>query len=405
MKRTLFLLLPFVALLIGCLSDNVNEPQIVARLIYPPGKVFYRCVAPSNLEIRWNPSPSDTQNNFKGYFVELYRSNPYFKPSSDGVDSVFSLPIDSVHVPKTDTTNKFANILPGRYTARIYGEHDHLKPDTLILSESFSAVSFDYDPQPVLAPPLLLASSAGSTSVRLSWPHSLSESQIGMYGYVVRYIDTLKTGASLIFSEKVIVSTTIQGNYSTVINVPGNGVTPQEKVYKFWVKAIRKDSVESSDSIGIVWSGAERLPTSQLLVRLDTGIFIGAAGLFYNLVQVEAGSVNADFVISHTGSTMLIQGKNGTQFVNRVDRDSALTLDNNYFKAPFDDGDFNQAQVSFPDKGITNEGAMFYALLPGKARARVWIPADSGGFYIRTGNTLQIQSSFQPIEPLQLKFF
>src|SRR2546421_11081220 len=110
MKMKKYLLFPvvFAVLLIGCLSDTITGPQAVSRPIFRPGQVFYRSVAPLNLEIRWNPSPKDTQLNFRGHYIELFRSPPYYTPTEALIDSLLDT-IALAHVPTTHTTYPFIN--------------------------------------------------------------------------------------------------------------------------------------------------------------------------------------------------------------------------------------------------------------------------------------------------------
>jgi hypothetical protein len=225
-----------------------------------------------------------------------------------------------------------------------------------------------------------------------------------MNGYVIRYQDPSRTNPPLVYLTKVSRIPFQKGNYSALVTVPPNpgGVLPVEHAYQFWIKAIRRDSVESADSIGITWSGAERIPGIALPVKLDTGIFIGVAGFQYNIVQVPLTSTdNAYFTITQSGSGIIVKGLGVTTFVNKTTADSSL--DASYFKTPFADGDYTESQITLP---VNNPypGTEIYVKFPGNSRARIFI-LDSAGTYIRAGNTIQIQTSFQPIENPQLPFF
>jgi hypothetical protein len=175
-----------------------------------------------------------------------------------------------------------------------------------------------------------------------------------------------------------------------------------ELPFKFWVKAVRKDSVESADSIGISWSGAELIPPGAIPVKLDTALFLGAVGFGYNMVQVPATDPNNAYLqVTQSGGNIVLIAKSTTKFVNQVDRDTGLYFNRNFFAAPFLSSDFNQSQVSFPATGTANEGAMIYALLPGGSRARILFQSSKDSLsgtigYIRSDNTVEVQASFQP---------
>ena len=421
MKKYLLLLLPIITLG-GCLQDNIDMPQVVPRPIYPPGGVYYTCITNTlNLQIRWNPPQVDTQNNFKGYFVELFQSDGS-GARTDDIDSLLISEIDSVHVLKIDTQYTFIGkvVQGGRYTIRIYGERvpDPAKPDSLVLSASYIPKSFYFDSQPVLAPDSLFASSGGTNTINLFWRQSLpSETHIGFAGYVIRYKDPDNTAAKLLYAGRQQIDSNASQlirsiYYKFPVNVSGNPQPPAEKEYTFWIKAIRKDSVESADSVSITWSGAERLPG--LTVRLDTGVFIGITGSQYGIAQLPIGNTaNPQFKISQVnGSVVVSQVDNATMFVNRVDRDTNFNLfETNFFGKPFPDADFDQTQISFPAQGPDNS-AMVYVKFPqpGNNRARILFSklADTThtntGSYIRD-STITIQASFQPIGHPQLPFF
>ena len=407
MKAILILLLiAFGATIGGCLSDNIDAPDIKPRLIYPPGGVYYKSITnTTDLEIRWNRSPSDTQQNFKGYFVQLFIS--YGSASLTEEDSILGTEIDSVHTGRGDTVYTFHNIPPGRYTVRAWGERfpDATKPDSVVLSQFSQFVSFDNDPKPVASPSAVYASSgAVPNTVNLFWQRSPDEANKGFLGYIIRYVDTTNTFSPKLITFATLPSTVGTGVVAASVIVPGNPTIPTEKPYKFWVKAIRKDNVESNDSVGISWSGAERLVsiagTTQF--KIDTGVFIGQIGTGYNMATYDPTSINAMFKILYDGTTVSFTALNGTTFSSRVD--TAASLDASYFSRPFTDAELQQASmVSLPT--VTTSGAQVYALLPGGGRARIFISAAPGGGYIQVGNNLNITVSFQPTPATQVPYF
>ena len=407
MKAILILLLiAFGATIGGCLSDNIDAPDIKPRLIYPPGGVYYKSITnTTDLEIRWNRSPSDTQQNFKGYFVQLFIS--YGSASLTEEDSILGTEIDSVHTGRGDTVYTFHNIPPGRYTVRAWGERfpDATKPDSVVLSQFSQFVSFDNDPKPVASPSAVYASSgAGPNFVNLFWPRSADAINKGFGGYIIRYVDTTNTiNPKLILLVPTSINTT-GAICSAIVTVPGKPTVPSEIPYKFWVKSVRKDSVESNDSVGISWSGAERLVsiagTTQF--KIDTGVFIGSNGTGYTIGAYDPTSTNAMFKILYDGTTVSFSARNGTTFSSKVD--VVGNLDSTYFSRPFTDAELQQATaVSLPTAATS--GAQVYALLPGGGRARIFIGAAQGGGYIQAGNFLTITVSFQPTQTTHLPYF
>src|SRR5438105_2094735 len=100
----------------GCLSDEITKPEAQYLPVYQPGGIYYKAITGTlDLEIRWNPPVSSIQQNFKGYFLKLYNS---VDQGVDKKDSIDGPPIDSVHVPKSDTLYTFLNkvVQDRRYT-------------------------------------------------------------------------------------------------------------------------------------------------------------------------------------------------------------------------------------------------------------------------------------------------
>ncbi|MEP7234668.1 MAG: hypothetical protein ABI778_05165, partial [Ignavibacteriota bacterium] len=381
MKKKLFVFIPILALLAGCLGDSVTEVQVVERPIYPPGQVFYSAITGTlDLQIRWNPSVVDTQGNFKGYLVKLYKST-----ATPGIitDTAIGALLDSIHVPKTDTSKIFTNRVTqeGRYTVKVWGERnpDPAVPDSVVTSVGSSDLSFDFDSRELFAPKEIYASSNGQNGVNLFWSKSNWEGNIGAAGYVIRYVDPDNSSSHLSFLAKTYLdsSNTVRGYRTAFVVTPPNLTTPVEKRYKFWIKAIRKDSVESADSISIIWSGAEMIPPGGIPVKLDTALFFGAVGFGYNMVQVDPNDANnALLQVTTSGTDVVLIGKNGTQFSSKIDQDSALRFSTNFLAAPLANADFNMPQISFPAVGTPDQGTMIYALFPGGSRARILLSSS-----------------------------
>src|SRR5690349_16495063 len=120
MKKQIGILFLLSVLLHGCLGDNVDGPTVVPRLVFPPGNAYFKAItSTTDVQIRWNRSVSDTQQNFKGYFVKLYSS--MIDTSNLLAEDKPITELDSVHVGPGDTSYTFHNLsLLQRYTVRIY---------------------------------------------------------------------------------------------------------------------------------------------------------------------------------------------------------------------------------------------------------------------------------------------
>jgi hypothetical protein len=402
MKKYILLFLPLFLFFTGCLSDNIDVPVVESRKVLQPNAAYYKSITGTlDLEIRWNPSINDYQDNFKGYFIKLYNSMGSDIPGE--IDSnIIEPPIDSVHVPKSDTLYTFVNkvVQDGRYTVRIWGERvtDPATPNVFVLSLFPVELSFTFDSRPVKAPKLIFASSAFSSSVNLFWDTSASSSNKGFAGYKIRMKEVGNSAAHLI-DVPYSTNNRIGNLFRAQVSVTGNPTPPVEKSYQFFIKAIRKDSVESDDSVSITWSGAERL---SLPVKMDTGLFIGIIGFNYGIQQTDPNGSNALLQVSQSAGNFIIDAKNGTQFVKDIYRDTGIDpLDRNYLPAPFANSDFTETQLSFP--ATITDGVIVYALFTGGSRARLLFHSDSTS--IANGNTIRVDASFQPIENPQLPFF
>src|ERR1043165_474400 len=101
MKKQIGILLLFSAILYGCLGDEVDRPTVVPRLVFAPGLTYYQAITnTTDVQVRWNRSVSDTQQNFKGYFVKLFTSKTVSTNLFEE-DSVMDR-LDSVHVGPGD---------------------------------------------------------------------------------------------------------------------------------------------------------------------------------------------------------------------------------------------------------------------------------------------------------------
>ena len=385
----------------GCLGDEITGKQVIPALVQAPQTVLYKSDSNDKLQVRWTVSPTYTQTNFEGYCVKLFSSDSIsIDPSNE--DSLELPPLDSVIVPKGDTSYTFTKLNLGlrRYTAEVWGvRYPPQSKDTTILSQTPGFVSFLFDTATVYAPSnIYAASGAGATFVNLYWTRSKSDKNVGFAGYIVGYEDTTRTNPHVIWlptlypASSVMTDTT--GLLPHSVTVPANQNPPYERSYKFWVKAVRKDSVQSPDSIGISWSGAERFTFSD---SLDMGVFLGQVNFQYGVQFLPSTDSHTMFTVHYDGTNVTVNGLNGTTFVNRAD--TAIGIDNgSYFSRPFLNSDFSAPSITLPAAPSIG-GAVIYALLPGGARARIFFPSQKNSYITSNAGALSIQAvsvSFQP---------
>ena len=139
-RYAILIVLLFGGILIGCLGDPITEPQIVPYLVLQPQSASLEAITGTNdIKAKWAPSLTDTQGNFKGYYVELYKSAKYADSAYIGEDSLLDPILASAHVPKSDTSYIFPNFTTNgnRYSIRVYGEQftDPAYPDSITLSK------------------------------------------------------------------------------------------------------------------------------------------------------------------------------------------------------------------------------------------------------------------------------
>jgi hypothetical protein len=412
MKKQIGILLLLSVMLFGCLGDDVDRPTIVPQLVFAPALTYYKAItSTTDVQIRWNRSSTDLQKNFKGYFVKLF-SSQIDSTNLLGEDITLE-ELDSVHVGPGDTSYTFHNLsLLKRYTAEVFGER--FSNDTPVYSENKSFISFTYDSRAVLAPKNIYASSASGTIVNLFWDSSESEPQENFAGYIIRYRDTSQTNSHVIEPPggRISAKGFTPGSLIRLLSVtvPGNTFAPLEREYKFWVKAIRTDSVESDDSIGISWSGAERLGGLQVLI--DTGVFVGANGSgSYAIATVDVSNVSAYFTPHFDGTTLTLAGLHSTTFATRTDMIDSTGMDHFGFSSPINENEYTQTSVTLPAP-TGNGGIQVYALMP-SGRARLFIPSirDTLGVsrYVSTASngqkSITVTASYQPVSPAKLPYF
>jgi len=376
------------SMLIGCLGDDVFE-EVKPRVILQPATLKFKAEGTNDLVAQWSPSLTDTQMNFKGYYIELYTSTKDSNSTVE-IDEILDT-IGRAHAPKSDTSYVFKNIAPGRYTLQVWGERypDPANPDSLVLSKFAAIYSFTFDPTPVLPPTELLAHSNGPGSVTLYWEASPSATQPGMVAYIVGYREDKASSSALTYRVRAGGPGIGPTTYS--ISLPSTSEA-LELPYMIWVKGIRNDSTESVDSAVIIWSGAKAVGVTYSAVEIGKKFFIGLINGIYDIKQSDDPA--AQIGVTAVDSTITIQALDGARFINRID---TAIIDQLYFKAPFPDTDYTESSLTLPRNPESD--VWFYVLFKDKARARVVFLKNANGTLIHENNSIKTAAKYQPGGP------
>ena len=419
-------LLPLVtcASLAGCLADNAPIVQVVPEVVLAPQNPRFQAIdfvppASGSMLVMWNRSVADTQLNFKGYLVELWKSDTD-NTNPPGTDTLTQL-LDSVYIFRTgtlvaDTSCTFKGIpgypqgIPlGRYTIQVYG----VKADsTGTLSLDSSVYSALFDPLPLTNPTNIEATSAGPTQVMLHWTPATTERDTGFYRYVIYYRDTTKIDTGHVwgfvpkYSPQFLSST-------AEVNVPGHTPLNQTSVewpYQFWIKSERVDStfVYGGDTNAVVWAGAEHLssPGSDSVGwgGIHNSIFIGSFNQNLAIVD-DSNRSDMQVKIDTNGGVVTLTGENGVRFLDdgtgSARMDTASALDSIFYTYPYaTPSQFTVKSATLP-KNATSAGIVLYLMIPDKNLhnapewARLFIKSFGGAFLNASGG-IHCDASFQP---------
>lgn len=402
-RYALLIVLLFGAILIGCLGDPITEPQIVPRLVLQPQSATLEAITGTNdIKAKWTPSLTDTQSNFKGYYIELYRSAKYSDSSYIGEDSLLEPMLAKAHVPKSDTSYIFPAFTTNgnRYSIRVYGEQftDPAYPDSIILSKDYANASLDYDSDPVITPTVFMGGSIGPNLVRLQWSKSPSASNPGFSGYIIRYRDNTNT--------KSLIQTVRVGKLETflTVNVPATSSQTFITPYLFSIKALRNDSTESADSTMLIWSGAWAVPQVGVRdVKIDTLIFIGQTNQYYDLIVTDRSE--AQIRPDTSTGDITLTALSGARFASRID--SGTSLDSVCYDLPFDESLFSESSIVLPRHSPAG-GKIVYILFAEGTRARLIFVADTknnNSLLQSLTRGLRVSGTFQPPGTYNLKYF
>ena len=401
----------------GCMSDPIVGPEVRARLVNGPFNAYFFATnyqAPINgdMVIRWTHASTDTQLNFKGYYIRVYSSS---LDTTAGALAAYDLHqlLDTIHVLKqnlrVDTSYTLHALPIGYYTIMINGEQ---VSDSQRLSVDTFTYSNEFDPRPQVNPTNLQATSVGSSSVKLHWTLSPTENLAGFYRYYIYYLDpSTITGVR---DTAHLAQSVPKGTNEFTVNVPQpvstTGQAQAEHPYRFWVKSVRADSVQSyDDSSSLSWSGAERVPVS----ILDTGINVGFTPIRYS-IYFGAYAGHWDVVDDSTRPDAQVQVTiNSDQSVTLTPEpgnalllptvDSALDLDSIFYSAPITSG-FTSQSVTLPASSADTLGRVVYvqivdkSVLIGKPEyARIFVERQNGlSSFANPSGWIDIKGSFQP---------
>ncbi len=407
---SLFLCLVAFSMLAGCLSDPITAPQVFYRGIFKPNTITHRdtnynaATQMGDLVIRWTRSESDTQLNFKGYYVKLYRG------IHDPIDTITHaiIPdgpaIDSVHVARGVHQYIFKNLALGLYSDAVWGERfeNPARPDSLTLSFDSAAEGFSFDPRPLLNPTNLRAVAGGPNSVKLMWDLPATDTNSNVAGYVIYYHKALPIHDTLLRTQYV---TLLHVDTVTISGLPNGPDVFPETDFTFWIKTLRGDStLGGPDSSMVTWAGAVQLTnagqgdsTNSLEVVSGNGIFIGQNNQGYAIASERNDSALVKINISGQQVTL-----SGAQFVSSGDE--ANRIDSIYYLTPYQISDYSQSSFVLPNSSSHN-GFVVYALLPNPDQSlsseplhvRFFFRKDpSTGTFVSANNSVHVVASYQP---------
>ncbi|GEM_PF-2524492 len=440
---SLVVVLPLI-IFAGCLSDpgpilEVRPSLIIAPLSPNFQATNYRMVGSvptGDMVVRWHRSVSDTQLNFKGYYVSLW-SSKVDTTNRGGVDTIGLRYIISVRVPSPpghlDTTYTFPNMGLGRYTVFVRGVKS-----TDSLSIDSTGFSNDFDPRPLLNPTNLRATcgasganGTGNNIIDLKWDNPPTDTNIGFMRYIIYYRDTTVTNTQWQASPlpTIVHGTAIPNEYQIPVAAPiaqqQAGFQPYYP-YQFWIKSERNDSTffyGGSDTSSIVWAGsafvapngvADSLPADssvRTLLNGGSGLGLCRHSLYFgplgqNISVVDSTS-DAQVILSVNGNTATLSVANtGVGFLNdgtgNARIDTAAALDSVYYAAPLaDPSKFTIKSVTLPTVA-TSTGVIVYLMmtddivpLRGYQWARIFIHQVNGGF-VTADKAILVRASFQP---------
>ncbi len=428
----------------GCLSDPTNILQVRPETVLAPGNPSFRAVnyvqyssPPSGqMLVRWNRSIADTQLNFKGYIIELWKSDTNVSANNSLGGEEYTSLLDSIQVFKVSTKipdtfctfpSRPGTSLPlGRYTIVIWGVKT---ADTIYKSVDSSTFSALFSPQPLQNPTNLRATSVSPTQVLLRWTDPVTSHDTGFWQYVIYYRDTTKSNDTGHFATSVRKGTVLAGGDSTaLVPVPGSnlpGSTTPEWPYEFWVKSERIDStffygpdLYGPDTNHVIWAGAEQVPKTNfdsthsgyLLVPADSAIYFGSYNGQYDVaINHTANTAQLSVTISGGIVTLHAQSPNGVGFYNGPP-EPADSLALIFYTIPrVDPTQFTSSSVSLPPS-VNDTGVIVYLMMNdditpqlGHKFARIFIRKQADGTFDNTSSPvhapnggIDIQASFQP---------
>lgn len=420
------LVVSVLALLSGCMSDPITGPEVRPRLVLPPTRVsFYSppetFVAPDkgDMVVRWNRSPADTQLNFKGYFVHLWKTTTTFDSVLHGPNINWTELVDSAHVRKLpgqlDTSYTFHSRQLGEYTAVIWGEK---ATDTVGYSLDSTLGTFTFDPRPLTNPTNLQATSSGPGKVRLKWDLPTTYSHIGMAGVAIYYRDPFLRNDSAHRLQIVATKDSIVRTADVSIPPLQDGLRGStERAVQFWVKSVRNDSVYfyGSDTNSIIWAGAQLFAYPPVTSAVDTNgkrdssrhgwrhaIFMGVTGTNFGVTD-DSIDANAQVKILIANGVVTLQGMNGAAFLDGPRMDAAPTLDSIFYSSPYaDPAQFNTSNVTLPTSSDSN--VVLYLKFPDLSWkpqlpsewARILVYRQKDGSFVNGSGAIDIAVSFQP---------
>lgn len=414
---SLFLVLATLITISGCLSDPINGPQIFYHGVINPtvmsrrDSLYNPATQTGSLVLRWQPTVTDTQLNFRGYYVALFKA-----------DSDNSLPGDTV-VPASPTklayrdtiiqhnilTVTFTNIPLRQYIAAVWALQysNPAKPDSLIKSIDSAGLTFFFDPRPVNYPSSVQAVSAGPQMVGLKWTLPACDTQSNVIGYQVYFRDPSPT--HIRDTARIAASIPVHQDSAVVTVPPATGSTGTsgfaEFKYHFWVSVVRADSlVDSSYATGIDWSGAEQIVSGTHVdsITAHNGLFsvplgsafIGIANGGYAIDSTDNSNANLFITQNSSGQVVISSGGLGATGFD-PSGEQASDLSQAYYTGPITN--YSASSFTLPTS-VTSSGYIVHVTLPDGSIARLFFlyaTGTTGTGFVTNGHVF-MKASYQP---------
>jgi len=386
------------------MEDPINGPEVKPRLIFHPLAIYLhdstynQASNTGDLLVSWTPSISDTQLNFRGYFLRVYLTDS-IKVDNINIEAV-GAPVKDVLLDRSvnqDTFYLFKDLPLNRYHIAVWGvrQPSSTAPDSLILTKDSVGSFFSFDPRPLEDPANLMASAYDKNSVRLHWDLPVTDTQSNLVGYRIFYYQNQKSAP--VFGSSFMIpagkrDTTL---YLTAYNTTGG---PSKEDYIFSIRSVRNDSTVRYDrKDSVIWYPAERIP-ADTLHKFDAskGLFIGNSGGRFDLIETDLDKANLSFEVS--GGSLTLKTLQGTLLSTQTRK--VADLEHDYYKTPLPESAYNTTTLTLDKIEDQSGGYIVYIKIPfdnGKQawHCRLFFQRAENGTLVDAQNRIKIRGTLQ----------